>query len=308
MRLFYDGVDVSNDVSIATCWHDMYSTGRADEVLLQCNDTRRLWDAWGPKIGDKIAISDDSGVANSGEMIVYDVVPKSSLICIKALSIPLQASQEARWKSWEQVKLFQLISEIASRYSLSTQFFGIDDQLYEYVEQGGQSDFEFLAKRLAYEGASFLVYDGSLVVYNNCFIDSQAPDGTLAIYPGDDYKFSDDDDQIYGSCEITDGTTNGKFQCGASTKVLSVVLADRLSSEGEANRFAQGLLRHKNKDGRTMQLKTDSFLKNYAAGSIVEIEAQANASWDGTAFIEHLRHDYVHHRSQMWARQVITEY
>lgn len=305
MRLSYEGVDISDDVSIACAWHEMHSEGRTDSLLLKCADTRNLWDRWGPKAGDQIEVSD--AAARSGRMFVYDVRPESSLIVIKAMSAPEAATRERRSKSWEKVKLLQLVSEIANRHGLSYETYGVTDHTYARVEQVHEPDFQFLARRCAYEGACFLVFDGKLVVYSGRYMDGQTPMGELEIVPGQNYSFQADEDARYGACEVTDGSVTATFRI-SDGKVKKATLRDRITDPAEGERFATGLLRHVNKGTRTMTLATDTFLRQYAAGSMVEISASAAASWDGPAFITDMRHDYMTRSSKLWARQAFTDY
>lgn len=306
VRLTYEGVDITGDVSIACAWHDMYAEGHADELLLKCADTRSLWDVWGPKHGDRIVVSD--GVATTGLMYVESVEPQSSLISIRAFSVPMEATRERRWKSWEEVRLLQLAAEICNRYGLSYETYGVTDRLYSYVDQGGDPDLQFLAKRCALEGAAFLVFDGKLVIYDCLWMDSQEPQGTLSIVPGQDYRFDADEDGRYGICKVGDGSTWGTFTADAEGKTYTKVIADPISNQAEADRFARGLLRHVNKRTRSLEVRTDTLMRQYAAGSLATIQAPAAASWDGKALIHHIRHDYVRRRSTFGAWQAITDY
>lgn len=306
IELSYEGRDITADVSIACAWHDMYAEGHADELELRCADTKALWDSWGPKDGDRIRLSD--GVATTGELIAESVRPRSSLIAIRSMAVPTEATRERRWKSWEEVRLLQLASEISSRYGLALQTYGLTDRLYSYVDQMGLPDLQFLAKRCAFEGASLLAYDGRLIIYDGLWMDGQAPQGTLDVVAGQDYRFDSDEDHRYGTCKVTDGTTWGTFVADAAGKTYTKVLSDRISNQAEADRWARGLLRHVNKPTRTLELHTDTLMRQFAAGSVVEIHAPAAASWDGLAVIDHMRHDYVRRRSVLWARQVITGY
>lgn len=305
MKVFYEGSDITSRVSVAVCWHDMYAGGKSDELLVKFNDTRRLWDGWAPKSGDKIAIED--AAAKTGEMVVESVKPESSLMVVRALSMPLEAAKVRREKSWEKVKFSQLISEVCNRYGLGFESYGFVDQTYDFVHQKGEPDYQFLARRCAYEGCSLLTYDGKLVVYSGEYMDSQAPAGNLAILPGMDYEFTAEDEKRYGSCQVTDGRYTGNFTYGdGKTCVLNI--ADRISGQTEADRFAKGLLRLKNKGTRTVRLVTETFLRSYAACSVANIQSTASASWDGPAFVEHMRHDYVRRRSTVWARQCLEGY
>ena len=305
MQIEYEGADITKDVSVDTCWHDMYGTGKSDSLIIKFNDTRGLWDSWNPKAGDKIKVTD--GAATTGQMYVELARPESSLIVIRALSMPIDASRVRRSKSWEQVRLLQLVSEVCDRYGLTYETYGVEDQTYSYVDQAMLPDFEFLARRCAFEGASFLTYDGKLIVYKGQYMDTQSPQGTIKAEPGMDYKFAADEDARFGTMKVTDGSYTGEYT-GEDGKTFTHTIGDRISDQSEADRFAKGLLRFKNKDTRTFTLDTDTFMRQYAAGSVFTVEASAAASWDGPAYIEHMRHDYVRRRSKMWARQVIEDY
>lgn len=305
MKVFYQGADVTKDVSVAYCWHDMYLNGKSDELLVKFNDTRNLWDGWAPQEGDRIAVED--GAAKTGEMYVESVKPESSLLIVHALAMPPKAAKTRRMKSWEDVRLFQLFTEVADRYGLGFETCGATDRVYKYVEQHSEPDYLFLSRRAAYEGCGLLTYDGKLILYSGEYMDSQSPMGTIKVVPGMDYSFTKQDENRYGSCEVTDGNITGSYTAD-DRKWFVATIADRISNQAEGDRFAKGLLRHKNKDIRTVKIVTDTFMRSYAAGSAFTLEATAAASWDGPAIVDHLRHDYVRRRSTLWARQRLEGY
>ena len=72
-----------------------------------------------------------------------------------------------------------------------------------------------------------------------------------------------------------------------------------MSNQDEANRFAKGLLRDANKD-MTTSVTWSPIARSYAAGSIVNIKTAGTASWDGPAFLTHVRHDYVREQSKLF--------
>lgn len=306
MILEYEGVDISDDVQIDTAWHDGYFQGHSDKLILKLSDVDALWDKWQPKEGDRIRVSD--GPATTGLMYVDSMEPESSLMRIRALSMPPKAAHERRNKSWEEVRLSQLCQEVCNRWGLGYRSYGVTDRIYAYVEQRGEPDFEFLFRRLAYEGLGFLVYDGNLVIYDTAYMDAQEPQDTITVHPGMDYSLTNDRDRFFGSCLVTDGNVTGTFTVDSAGKQLHPPINGRISDEAEAERFAHGLLRHQNATVKTVKLTTETFLTKYAAGSVFDLEATASASWDGPAIIEHIRHDYVRRRSTLWARKTITDY
>ena len=306
MKILYEGVDIYPDISVHRCYHDMYAEKQSDELLLKLNDTRELWDSWNPKKGDTIAIED--GAAKTGKMFVESVVPESGIITLRAYSVP-QSAKDKRSKSWEKVKFLQLAQEIASRHGLTLETYGITDQTYDYVEQNNLADFAFFQNRCTLEGAAFLVYDGKLVVYDEAYMESQQPVDTITITPANDFEYRDEGANAYGSAEAVNGGLTGTFAApNGGDKVLRRILPFCMTDQSEADRFAKGLLRDANKNATVGTLWTGSLLRDYAAGSVVTLATEGVKSWDGTAFISRIRHDYVKTRSKLYLRKPLEGY
>ena len=296
LKVIYEGKDIYPYVSVGRCWHDMYAWGSIDTLTIDFGDTRNLWDTWHPSEGDTIAVED--GAARTGVMYVSSVVPQSSRFTVRAYAVP-QSARERRCKSWERVRLFQLIGEAAQRHGLTYETYGLENYEYQYVEQDNESDLQFLDRRLTYEGAAMIVYDGKLVCYSGSWAESQDTAGELKIVPGVDYEFRDDSARGYGSCTVTDGTTSGTFTVGEGKGLLQVI-PERIGSVGEAERFAKGVLRKANRESVRLTVRTDSMLKRYAAGSVLDLDATAAHSWSGKAFISRMRHDYYDAKAKVW--------
>lgn len=306
MKIIYEGTDIYPEISVHRCFHDMFADKQSDELLLKLNDTRELWDRWSPKKGDTISVED--GAAKTGKMFVESVVPESGLITLRAYSAP-QSTKDKRSKSWEKVKFLQLIQEIAGRHGLTVETYGITDQTYDYVEQNNLPDFAFLQARCTLEGAAFLVYDGKLVVYDEAYMEGQQPVDTITITPANDFEYRDEGAYAYGSAEAVNGGLTGTFSAPAGgDKVLRKILPFRMTDQAEADRFAKGLLRDANKEATVATLWTGTLLREYAAGSVVTLSTESVASWDGTAFVSRIRHDYVKSRSKLYLRKPLEGY
>lgn len=300
----YQGVEIYDKVSMARCWHDMHAWGALDELVITFGDTQNLWDGWDPKDDDIIEVSD--GAARTGKMYVRDVKPQSSAMDIRAYPVP-HSMREAKCRSWESIRLLQLVAQIAQEAGMGYEAYGLDNSLYAYVEQRNESNLEFLSKRLTYEGGSLIAFDGKLIAYSGRWAESQSPVKRLEITPGKDYEMDDNTARAYGSCLVTDGRTEATFTAGAGRQ-LKKVLDDRITDGAEAQRFARGLLRAANREAARICLRTDTLLREWAAGSVLEIAAPAAESWNGAAFVSRLRHDYFDCKSKIWMTKKLGGY
>lgn len=304
IKVLYEGVDIYPDVALGRCWDDMRGWGGMDALTADFGDTRNLWDSWGPAEGDEIEVVD--GAASTGRMLVSTVRPQSSRVTIRAYPAP-QSARERRCQSWERVRLYQLLADVAGRNGLSYETYGLEDYEYDYVEQDNETDLSFLDRRLTYEGASLIVYDGKLVAYSGTWLESQDSSDQMVVRPGVDYEFQDDSARSYGSCTVTDGSTTATFAAGDGKNLLRVI-SDRISSQAEAERFARGLLRAENREQTRMVIETDSMLRGYAPGTVVDLDATSAHSWSGKAVVYRMRQDYYDARCKIWLAKPLGGY
>lgn len=305
IKVVYQGQDITGGVSINRCVHEMFADGESDVLNITLNDTDRIWDSWGPKRGDTIAV--EYGPCRTGKLFVYSAVPQNGLFSIAAYAMPPTA-MEAHNKAWEQVKFLQLAQEIAGRHGLALKQYGVTDVLYSYVMQAGQPDFKFFQERCALEGCSFLVYDGSLILYSQAYIEGQGAAETVEVTRENQYQYQDNRGRLYGSCQVTVGRYSGSFSPGnGAARVLSPNVSAHVGSNGEAQRFARGLLRQANRSAQTGVLYT-KILPGLAAGSMVSLQTHGAQSWDGPAFIYRIRNNYAQGKSKVFFRRPLEGY
>lgn len=305
IEVTYKGVDITGDVSINQCWHDMYAAGRADTLNLWVNDVDAIWDTWAPQIDDEIKI--DYGTISTGTMFITAAKPRNGVYRISAMSAP-STGFEVQNKAWQQVGLIQIGQEIAARNGLTFESYGVTNQLYTYVQQAGESDFRFLHRRAALEGCAFLVYDKRLILYSEAYMEAQAPSETLTVTVDGDYSYDDNRSLLYGSCEVASGGYTGTYAVSnGSNRVYKASDPGRVSSNAEAERFAKGLLRAKNK-GCLGGYVRSRILTGYAAASVVELKNARAPSWDGPVILDHVRNDYGRGLSKVFFRRPLEGY
>lgn len=300
LKVFYNGVDITNDISINSCIHDMFACSTADTLTLKFNDINKVWDSWKPQNEDLISVV--CGVAKSGAMYIDSVIPENGLMTLRASSIPPTA-KTVNNKSWENVRLLQLAKEIANRHGLGFESYGVDDRLYSYVRQENKPDFEFLQQRCELESLAFLVYDKKLILYSEEYLESQKPVKTITIDTDKDFTYTNNAQKGYGKITIKNGDLTGTYTSSNKlSKVKDIVISTYMSGQDEANRFAKGILRQENKNLATGIFK-DAIMREFSAGSIMGIKTIGASSWNGNAFISHIRHDYIKSTSKVFFRK-----
>ena len=305
IHLTYNGVDITEKVSINRCWHDMYAAERSDILQIRLNDADVLWDKWAPAVGDEIRVDYDA--ISTGTMFVSRVIPQNGTFDIMAQSAPASGF-EVQNKAWQKVRLLQIGEEIAKRSGLSFVSYGVEDRLYSYILQKNESDFAFLSHRARLEGCAFLVYNKTLVLYSESYMEATAPSETLEVGADGDYKYTDRRFGLYGSCLVETGMYSGQYSApNGATRTYKPVDVGSVGSNSEAARFARNLLRHINKGCYTGFVRTH-ILPGYAAASTIELSNQRAASWNGTVFIDHIRNDYVTGKSKIFFRRPLEGY
>ena len=306
MKLFYNGTDIYNDVSVNYCVHEMYAEKQADTLVVRFNDTKGIWSKWNPAIGDTLRFTEGAG--DTGKMYIHSMKPENGLFTVRAMSMP-QSGTTKKSKSWEGVRFLQLGNEFAAAHGLTFKQYGVTDQVYQYLKQENETDFAYYRQLCTQEGCQMLFYDGQLLVYNERKLESEAPTGTLDVDQNGQFTYRDDRAECYGSCEVASGSYSGKFTAPGTTSkaVLRPEKRILVTSNGEAARFAKGLLRDANKYGHTGQFSKNLQL-GYAAASVLTLKTTKASAWDGDVFVYKVRHDYYRNQTTIYFRKPLEGY
>lgn len=306
MKLYYNKTDIYGDVSVNYCVHEMFAEKQADTLVIRFNDVKGVWSKWNPADGDTIRLVE--GASDTGKMFIYSMKSENGLFTIRAMSMPKSGTTK-KSKSWEGVRFLQLANEIAGNHGLTFQNYGCSDQVYPYLIQENETDFALFSRLCTLEGCQMLIYDGRLLAYNEQYIESQTPAGTLEVDANGIFTYQDNRSASYGSCEISSGSYSGKFEApdATSASVLRPSKPIRVTSDAEAARFAKGLLRNANKYGHTGQF-SKALLTGYAAASLLQLKTAKASMWDGTVFVYKVRHDFVGNKSTLYFREPLEGY
>lgn len=307
IQVHFRGVDITDSISINDCYHDMYCEGRSDTLHIRFNDPQNQWDVWQPKVGDEISVS--YGSIGTGKMFVDSTAAENGLYTIVAASIPPSA-KEGKSKAWQKIFLTQIGKEIAGNHGFSFQSYGVMDVQYAYLLQTNETDFSFFQRLCTLEGCAFLVYDGTLVLYAQSYLEGIPPVKTITITSDGDYSFVDHSARLYGSCRIERGLYQGNFRVdngGTRQYVPDMDIPITISSQEEADRYAKNLLRSVNK-GMLYGYFYGRVMPEFAAASTANIENDRATSWNGHVFFTHIRNDYGKGRSKVFFRKPLDGY
>ena len=286
-QVLYEGKEISRDIEILSLEVQDSCGDQLDAIRLECGDSEGQWSDWGPKMGDALEVRQDG--YSSGRMWIDQIRQEEGRFLLGAVSLPPQA-RAPKTKSWENVTLGALAAEIAGLYGLELKLYGVTPYSYKRVDQASRKDFAFLRERARLEGCSIKLSDGALALYADAYM--EAPSPTRIWGPrvfSRPPRFGDSAGRTYGGCRVSWGTVSGEARDPAAIGPVLPVTNLPVSSQGEAQRFAQNLLRDANKRAAsgTLYLPLDV---GTAGGNVIQVSGCGLG--DGLWFVELARHDF----------------
>ncbi len=285
MRLLFRGTDIAPKVGITQASIIDSAGGQLDSVEVVFSDPEGLWSGWDPQLGDSIRLVKDG--FDSGECFVDQRGQRQGLYILRGLSAP-EGVKARRSRSWEKITLLQLAGDVAAAHGLTLSLYGIQDQTYDWVDQTGQGDLEFLASRCALEGVAVKVNNRKLILYNEASFEATAPARTIR--RGDfcrELEFLDDQSGFCSGYVVSYGNVSGEFMVPGGTGPVVSWGDLYVTSIGEAQRFAKGLARRANRRAR-MLAGTILLDLTLAGGSMVRVAGVGTA--DGLYMVDEAEH------------------
>lgn len=213
----YEGVNITKDITedlISMNYTDNLDS--ADELELNIKDINRKWlKEWHPRKGDKIDVTIiGEHWDNFGDLKTYpcgsfqvDAITYSgppSIISIKAISVDIKANykDEKRNKSWENVTLKDIVSEITRKANKSLIYEVENIIKYKRVDQSLESDLQLLKRLCEQEGLSLKSAVDKLIVFNKEKYEKEEALGIIELTPYLNFTIDSDDADTYDSCII----------------------------------------------------------------------------------------------------------
>lgn len=284
-RLWYNGVDITDEVEINLLDVSDDCGDAVDAIDSILVNSKNQWSGWSPQKGDLLRVT--NGGYSSGDMHIDQIVQDDGTLALGAVSVPPDGKTK-RTCAWEMITLHALCAEKAARYGMTAEYYGVRPHSYRRIDQAGQGDFAFLQQRCTLEGCTMKVSGKKLIVYADDYMEQLAPVKTIDA--GGFYgnpSFDSSSAKTYGACTVSWGSYAARADDpnvrGAELHVNDV----EVYSLGEAQRFAENLLRSRNKHevSALFPLTLDTSI---TAGNVVAITGTGMS--DGRYFIENARH------------------
>ena len=304
IQFFYQGGDMREDTGKlnACVMHDR-AGGEADGLTAVFPDPSGLWADWNPQRGDRVRMVD--GDFDSGVLYVDDPQFSGGFFRVEAVSVP-PTIRQPRTKVWRDVRLSEIISDMAGQAGLSFQTYDMQDYHYNAISQHGETDMAFLARICLREGYAAKVTGETLVVFSEQALENAAPQATVDVTqtaPERDFQagvglLSSSQVRYFSIQEnrlIEQTVTDSSIIGGASRR------NEFCSTDGEAQRWAYGYLRAANKrahTGRIQLLQQSAF----AAGSTVNLTGFSGDN-NGAWFVYGVDQDAVNARTTLLLRR-----
>lgn len=261
MKLFYEGKDISDDISIRSAKVIDRAGEKLDVIELEVNNPENEWSEWELKKNHQVIIEQDG--FSSGVMYIQSIRQLKSTVKIICLPIK-EESKEKYTKSWENVTIMELLNEIATKHGLKLKAYNLTNHRYRFISQVDESDFVFLHHRCSLEGYVMKVTDNCLVVYDERWMETQGPIPIEYSEVVGEFTYNEGATKVYGSAKV------GEHLFISPDHKGPVLLVDAIASSiGEADRFAKNSLRALNKYENRMQFSI-KFNPGIAAGCMVE--------------------------------------
>lgn len=308
MQLIYQGKDITNDVKVLQADIRDTAGGEADSVDILLSDTDKLWREWFPEKGDILEVKQDG--FSSGAMFVDYISPIRGMFVLKSRSTPLDAKTE-RTRTWENVRFLQVATDISGNYGFTLSTHNITNWLYDRLDQVEIPDFRFLAGQCMQEGYCLKVQNRKVIIYDEQTLEKSKPVRTIT--PQDfvgDYAFYSISDGLFSGCLVRYLDSTGSlisYSFSPSGAPKGPVLKPKLRAVNlaEAQRYAQGALRYRNK----WEIYGDFHLTldtGIAAGNTLMLDGMGG--FNGRYFIDSCIHQLMANKSRLRIRKVLEGY
>jgi hypothetical protein len=303
MKLVFNDTDISGSVQFAGCIYTDCVSSRADNVEIRFADPNELWRIWVPKKGDLFEVS--SGTLRSGKMYVTDCHALDHSFVLRGAATP-PASLAAASESWENIRFSELVARLASQIGMSADCAGVPDTIFARVDRSAMTVPGLLSSLCLLNSFGLKAFDGKFIFINEKVHEQSSPVASFGSGQYSSPAFMTSDAGLMRESVVKHLGDDGKTILGRWEDVAisggTIVQTIAVASQGEAQRYAKGLLRWANRNETTGSVTVDE-ATGLAAGNVVGINGFGGFS--ANYYIDRAVHDLVGRKVCLNLRQPI---
>lgn len=294
MELFYEGVNITQDVRISSAKGRDVSGGRSDSLDLVLENAK-AWHRWKPQADDRIELICNG--YSTGVMYINAIAPEEDQYRILATSAKTTAQRKAN-AVFENKTLDDVMRLSAAMCGMENKIFGIDERIiYPYLQRNCEGSAAFLNRIAQWEGAALKTYSGRFTMIGILAAQKLRASETITIsakQPGVTYRRCD-------QAKLKTLTVKTPFACVTATDKGALSGNDQTvcflpaRDPATAGRWARGILLSLNR--KTEQLTIDSdFHSRWSAMVRIDVAGETDAI--GNWVIDEVEHDFVNRTSK----------
>ena len=292
ITLYYEDVDITEDVDILECIHRDVSCGARDCLNLKVDHAEK-WLMWGPQKNDTLRIVR----AGYDTKVLYlnTVVPEDGayrILATGAKAVPFTA----RWQSFEDMTYASIMAMCASECGMGAKQYGVTNATFEYLLRENASAPVFMETLANREGAVLKSLGGDFVSIGIDYAQALTPVNEVELERDQvSSKYIDRRDQSWSRVEINTPFGRGIAMDSGVSGQKEVVTDLSVDNDAQAKRWARGLLLMHNRQSEILELSMD-FNPDYTAMMRVDVNSSTDAN--GQWLIHEVEHDLLNGRTK----------
>ena len=307
IRLKYNGETVTDDIDYSTMVLYDRLGGILDNVLIVLPLSDNSRELSGIEKEDTVSIDTDD--FSSGLMYVDDYFRDMKTLTINASSCNPKSKKE-KSKIWRNVRLTEIMTDVARNYGLELKMYGITDYIYDSVSQINETDMHMLARICKKERYSIKIDNGCLIVFDER--EMEKSESSMLLNENDEdivsIRFNRSDKCVNSVTVSYYDFSKGLITYKATDENVigsSKKINEYLKGFDEAKRFAYGYLRDLNKYQKIANA-TLKYNPKISAGTVIECEGFGE--FEGRYIAYEVSHDVVLNVTKLKIRSVLENY
>ena len=293
IALFYEDVNITDDVDIMECVVRDVSCGESDCLSLTLDHADR-WFRWNPQKNDRLRVT-RSGY-DSKTLYLNTIMPRDGTYRVLATaqkSVPHPPGS----KSYENQTLDSIMRLCAGECGMGARLFGVSGGTrYEYLLRDRMSAPAFMAWLAEMEGAVLKALDGNYTLIGIAYAQNLPAMHEMELNDGQmDSDYTDMKAQRWAGCSVKTPFGSGLARHSGVTGTIPEYRELPVENDAMACRWARGMLLSHNRLCETLSVSMD-FNPGYTAMARVDVKSKTDAA--GQWMIHETEQDLVNGRTR----------